>query len=285
MEKREDKVNELKVFHSELVQFTNLVDKHLGRKPFEKQEEDQVSSLHVNIERKVGYLGHFIAKLSGIGKVNVDGKECDMWLIALKPPIGKLGASTLGACIQATNRAIGKLEDDILTGKRDKQTGELLTKSGISGSEPTEALIAKTNWKAIESELGITKRSFGRKINFITDPFKRTTIFRDVEQAFILASSGFSKPAVILAGSVIEELLRLYLEYKNVKPKSDNFDDYIEACKQPRLIKSGVASLSDSVRHFRNLVHLSREKTKKHSISKSTAKGAVSSIFTIANDF
>ena len=32
-------------------------------------------------------------------------------------------------------------------------------------------------------------------------------------------------------------------------------------------------------------VHLSAEKTKKYTISKSTAIGAVSSIFTIANDF
>jgi hypothetical protein len=43
--------------------------------------------------------------------------------------------------------------------------------------------------------------------------------------------------------------------------------------------------LSDSAREFRNFVHLSKESTKKHSITKAAAKGAVSSIFTIANDF
>ncbi|TET43379.1 MAG: hypothetical protein E3J60_00440 [Dehalococcoidia bacterium] len=147
------------------------------------------------------------------------------------------------------------------------------------------ATLSKANWKAIENEFGITKTGFGKKINFITDPFKRTIIFRDVEQAFVLASLGFSKSAVILAGSVIEELLRLYLEYKGTPPLSDNFDGYIRTCEQHGLLKDSVSRLSDSVRHFRNLVHLSKEETNKHTISKSTAIGAVSSIFTIATDF
>jgi len=77
---------------------------------------------------------------------------------------------------------------------------------------------SKANWEAIKSEFGTTKIGFGRRINFIRDPFKRKIIFRDVEQAFVLASLGFSKPAVILAGSVIEELLRLYLDYKKINP-------------------------------------------------------------------
>lgn len=147
------------------------------------------------------------------------------------------------------------------------------------------ATSSKANWEAIESEFGITKVGFGRKINFITDTFKRDIIFRDVEQAFVLASSGFSKPAVILAGGVIEELLRLYLQYKQIKPIKGDFDGYIQTCEQKKLLEVGISRLSDSARHFRNLVHLSKEKTKKHTISKAKAKGAVASIFTIANDF
>lgn len=147
------------------------------------------------------------------------------------------------------------------------------------------ATSSKANWEAIESEFGINKKGFGRKINFITDPFKRIIIFRDVEQAFVLASLGFSKPAVILAGSVIEELLRLYLECKNISPISNTFDGYIRTCEQNGLLKDSVSRLSHSVRQFRNLVHLSEEKNKKHTLSKATAIGAVSSIFTIASDF
>ena len=119
----------------------------------------------------------------------------------------------------------------------------------------------------------------------MSDSFKKKIIFRDIEHAFVLASQGFSKPALILAGGVIEELLRLYLKHNKISPASNNFDAYIKACEQHKLLKSGVSRLSDSVRHFRNLVHLSKEETKKHTISKATAKGAVASIFTIANDF
>lgn len=147
------------------------------------------------------------------------------------------------------------------------------------------ATSSKANWKAIESGFGITKTGFGKRINFVTDTFRRTIIFRDVEQAFVLASLGFSKPAVILAGSVIEELLRLYLEYKGVPPLSNTFDGYIRTCEENDYLKGSVSRLSHAVRQFRNLVHLSEEKTKRHTISKATAIGAVSSIFTIANDF
>ena len=92
-------------------------------------------------------------------------------------------------------------------------------------------------------------------------------------------------PAVILAGGVIEELLRLYLEHKQIRPGKDDFDGYIRVCEQHSLLKNSVSKLSDSVRQFRNLVHLSAEKSKRYTISKSTAIGAVSSVFTIANDF
>nr|MBC8359794.1 hypothetical protein [Candidatus Desulfatibia profunda] len=144
---------------------------------------------------------------------------------------------------------------------------------------------SKDNWEAIKSEYGISKRDFGKKINFVSDEFERKIIFRDVEHAFVLASQGFSKPALILAGGVIEELLRLYLEHKSIKPKRKQFLAYIEACEGNGLLKRGVSRLTDSIRDFRNLVHLVNEETKRHTVSKATAKGAVASIFTIANDF
>jgi hypothetical protein len=106
-----------------------------------------------------------------------------------------------------------------------------------------------------------------------------------VEHAFVLASHGFAKPAVILAGGVIEELLKEFLKYKKVKPKGDRFTDYIKACENNRLLKFGVSRLGDAIRDFRNLVHISREESKRYTLSKATAIGAVSSIFTIANDF
>jgi hypothetical protein len=147
------------------------------------------------------------------------------------------------------------------------------------------ATSSAATWKAIESEFGITKKAFGRSINFVSDRFRRNIIFRDVEHSFVLASLGFSKPAVILAGGVIEELLRQYLKHKNIEPIKNDFDGYIQTCEKEGLLKKGISLLSDSARHFRNIVHLSKEETKRHTISKPAAKGAVSSIFTIANDF
>ncbi len=145
--------------------------------------------------------------------------------------------------------------------------------------DPTKA------WHEIHKEYDITKRAFGKKIYFVQDAFKRKIIMRDVGQAYLLARYGFSKPAVILAGSVIEELLRIYLEYKNIKVHNNTFDSYIQTCAQNNLLKSAIYRLTDSVRHFRNLVHLKKEISSRETISKPTAKGAVASIFTIANDF
>ncbi len=141
-------------------------------------------------------------------------------------------------------------------------------------------------WLSIDQEYDITKRAFGKKISFVKDVFKREIIFRDVEQAFFLARArGFSKPAVILAGGVIEELLRLYLESKAIRPVKDDFDGYIKTCENEKLLKSAIHKLSDSLRQFRNLVHLGKESSSRYTISMATAKGAIASIFTIVNDF
>lgn len=166
--------------------------------------------------------------------------------------------------------------------RQQSETGEK-TKGGVLMMSVTSS---KQNWEAIKSEYGVSKKDFGKKINFVSASFKRKIIFRDVEHAFVLASQGFSKPALILAGGVIEELLRLYLEHnKKIQPKDKCFFDYIKACEDNGLLKKGVSGLATVVRNFRNLVHLPEEKTKTDTISKATAKGAVASIFTIANDF
>lgn len=140
-------------------------------------------------------------------------------------------------------------------------------------------------WVTIAEVFGITKKEFGRKINFVKGDFLRSIIFRDIEHAYVLAKNGYSKPSVILSGAIIEELLRQYLLQKEIKPANNTFDEYIRTCQDNGLLKKAIHSLSDSVRHFRNIVHIENEKSKKHSISKATAIGAVSSIFTIANDF
>lgn len=169
--------------------------------------------------------------------------------------------------------------------KREQENRNLKKSTKRENMMATSSLSAKEIWDEIEKDFDISKKSFGKKVNFITDRFKRKIIFRDIGHAYGLANLGYSKPAVILAGSVIEELLRLYLVYKNIKPTNNTFDSYIQTCEQNDLLKSGISRLTDSVRHFRNVVHLQKETNSKITISKATAKGAVTSIFTIANDF
>ncbi len=140
-------------------------------------------------------------------------------------------------------------------------------------------------WSEIEKQYGVSKKMLGKRISFVEDEFKRKIIFRDIEQASLLADSGFNKSSIILAGGVIEELLRLYLEHRTIKPDRNDLFSYIKACEENHLLKNAIQQLADSVRQFRNLVHLGAEASAKHSISKATAKGAVASVFTITNDF
>lgn len=155
---------------------------------------------------------------------------------------------------------------------------------------PTSATVWKQPssceiWSDIYQDYEVKKHTFAKRINFVTDKYKRKALFRDIEHAHILSKSGFSKPAVILAGSVIEELLRIYLETKNIRPARKTFDGYIKACNENDLLKGAIGRLSDSVRHFRNIVHLAAETSPRHSISKAKAKNAVSAIFIISDDF
>jgi hypothetical protein len=158
-------------------------------------------------------------------------------------------------------------------------------KSASDNSKKVEQFSAPNVWAEIKKDFDVSKRAYGLKIHFVTDSFKRNIIFRDIAQAYFFAQNGFNKPAVILAGGVIEELLRLYLNYKNINPENNTFNEYIKACDTEGLLKKGISKLSDSLRDFRNVVHLENEKSSRYTISKATAKGAITSIFTISNDF
>jgi len=148
-----------------------------------------------------------------------------------------------------------------------------------------EQFSASNAWSEIKKEFDVNKRAFSKKIHFVKDKFKKNIIFRDIEHAYFFAQNGFYKPAVILAGGVIEELLRLYLKYQKISPSDNTFNEYIISCDRKGLFKKGISKLSDSLRDFRNIVHLEKEESSRYTISKATAKGAISSIFTISNDF
>ena len=148
----------------------------------------------------------------------------------------------------------------------------------------SKAIDANSAWKDIEDQYGITKRKFSKKINFIKNKFKKDIIFRDIKQAFISYKLGFYKPTAILAGGVMEELLRCYLESKSIKPKEEKFGCYIKTCKSNNLLRKTV-DLSNASRIFRNMVHIKSERSKQQTITQHTALITIGAIFTLANDF
>jgi hypothetical protein len=143
----------------------------------------------------------------------------------------------------------------------------------------------KYDWEDIEKDFEISKNQFGRRISFVKNSFRRYILFRDVEQAYALSKLGFYKPAVILSGGIIEELLRLFLENKGENVKNKKFEELIQICQKNQFLRSEINNLASAIRRFRNYVHLATEKSKKNSISKATASATVALIFTIINDF
>jgi len=139
-------------------------------------------------------------------------------------------------------------------------------------------------WKKIADEYGIDQKVFGKKIKFVNKSIKKI-IFRDVEDAYSLYKKGFSKPAIILAGGVLEELLRAYLVDKNQVPAKNTFDEYIKVCEQKKYLRLAATRLVDAARYYRNLVHIEREFDTNTSPSSSIAAVVVSAIFTIVDDF
>lgn len=142
----------------------------------------------------------------------------------------------------------------------------------------------KKVWLKIKEEFGISKRMFSKKVKALTgDDYKRSAILRDVTHAYLLSHSRFYKEAVIVSGGVIEELLRLYLNQEGIKPPTKNFSGFIKACEDNGLLMKGIQGLTHFVREFRNLVHIEREKSSREAVSKSTAKSALSSIFSVVS--
>ena len=135
-------------------------------------------------------------------------------------------------------------------------------------------------WEILTKEQEVSKTMFSKKLKpFVDEDFKRHSILRDIGNAHSLMSLGFHKEAVVLSGSVIEEILRLFLISKNMLSYSKTFSDYIKICEQHSLFKKGINRLTDFVREFRNLVHLSGEKNKKDTINKANAKSAIYAVF------
>lgn len=135
MSKKTNKLTELKDLYDSLLKYHTYLTKLMREGELDENEKQAAATLLLEIGRKVGYVGKLIAELTRLEKVDVHGKEYDMWVVALRIPPDKLAHSALGYCIQVTNRAIGRLEDDIEKGYRDKE-GKVLKKPHEIATEP-----------------------------------------------------------------------------------------------------------------------------------------------------
>jgi len=135
-----DKVSELKDFYQKLIEYNGLIRRYLDKESLTNKQKGRMAELFETIGRRAGYLGKLITELTGIEKVDVHGKEHDMWTIALRLPVDKLASSALGYCIQVTIRAIGQLEDDIKGGIRDKQGKRIIEKPPELSKKPAEVI-------------------------------------------------------------------------------------------------------------------------------------------------
>lgn len=138
-------------------------------------------------------------------------------------------------------------------------------------------------WESIKADYSVTKNIFGKKINFIKDKKVRSILFRDTEQAFLIMRLGFYKPAVILAGGIIEEILRQLLAKKEKFDNNISLIELIRRCKNLNLISIQGNNVSESTRNFRNAVHIHNEVSKENEIIRSVAYNAYSSIFILIN--
>lgn len=160
MSQETDKVGELHDFFYQLIEYTGILKRRLAEKQLTEAKKNRCAELFEVVGRKVGYLGPLITELTGIDKVDVHGKEYDMWLIALRTDYDSLAASALGFCIQVTNRAIGRLEDDIKKGYRDKE-GNVLKKPHEIATEPPKAFISHGKKSVALTKLEDFVRSLG----------------------------------------------------------------------------------------------------------------------------
>jgi len=280
--KVKDLVKSLKKFNKKLIEHQTLwhisFPKYTGGMyPVKNLEELQKQSNWLNrqwgkLQKDINqFIDKAILQITP-NEVNLDYANVAIGLDEIAPYKSQL----LKKLIAEIERIIGGLES---------MNSNVEFYDGSSTSEKEIKPTISNIWDKIKNDYGISKYAFSRKINFVKDPFKKEIIIRDVENAYLLAEKNIPKPALILAGGVIEELLRLYLKYKTIKPKKNKFEEYIKSCKDEHLLKSGISELTNSARYFRNIVHLENEKSSRYTVSKATAKGVISSIFTISNDF
>ncbi len=109
-------------------------------------------------------------------------------------------------------------------------------------------------WQNLErKKIGIGKRGI---LKWIKDKNLYEIIQRDYATAQICEEAGLFKPAIILYAGILEALLR----YKIDESKQEEFITLIENALKLELIRQEQANHMQTIRDFRNYVHIYKEK-------------------------
>jgi hypothetical protein len=102
-----------------------------------------------------------------------------------------------------------------------------------------------------KKKIGVGKKGL---FNFVKDKKTKNILTRDCAYAEICIEQKMFKPAIILYGSIIEEILRDKLKSK------DNFETLIDKIEKEKSIEPSLLRKIDFIRDFRNYVHIFLEK-------------------------
>jgi len=137
-----DIVAELKIFRDELGEYGGL-RKIMKTKNLEKSVVEHTFDLRNKLLKKASKYRELITDLTKKEKIKVQRKngtiiEIDLWFTGLQHNFNLTAFDALRYCLDVTTAAIGKLEDEIEKGIRDKETGELIEKQPKPSKKPTE---------------------------------------------------------------------------------------------------------------------------------------------------
>jgi hypothetical protein len=142
-------------------------------------------------------------------------------------------------------------------------------------------------------------------LDFVVDPYYRESLRTDISTAFSAENNGEWKPATVVAGSVVEALLLLVLQYlppvvvgghaqqaqhagfqMNPGLPLDRWTlgQYIEVAKRCGTISEGTAAQCRLAQEFRNLIHPGRAARLGTTCTRATALSALAAVEHVVDD-
>ena len=131
-------VDELKDFRIKLMKYFVYRKKQImEHKKLTEKEKEGLVSIYDEISINAGKYAPLVKEYTGLETISTSAGPQDVWNWAFSFEENTLVVSALSNCFQATSRAIGKLEDDIEMGIRDKQ-GNVVGEPPKVTKKPTE---------------------------------------------------------------------------------------------------------------------------------------------------